>query len=219
MRIVSPKIVLLVIVVLLVVVLKTFSMAFAAASEQVILVLPLQINAEEPTDFLKKGDVINEINVRCHFVDVIDLDKDGQKEICITGVNENQLKGMRYTKDDGYQLSRLFFQQRLMTTQADQDRRTGLVVAKNIDANQGLLNHSRSYRKSHIDVLVWNQIGLVALEKSQTLSGYISDFGIGDTDTNGRPEVVFALVTATAVLKSHRSQIFAKSLVDVNRSL
>lgn len=285
---------------------------------------------------------IDEINVRCHFIDVIDLDKDGQKEICISGVNTDQLqaaamvyriegtqlvkilgpvgyllrvvdtadgpillgqetrgdgdrklktsvvelglggsglelvpvgrsfpfadsvfgiafgdvlndgtesiavlgrdgyislyssegrlihkgsdeyggsdayvefKGMRYTKNDGYQLERLFFQQRLLTARIDQSGKTGLVVVNNVDAIQGLLNNTRAYRKSHIDVLLWNELGLVPLERGQTLSGYISDYCLGDTDADGRQEVVFAVVAPTELLKDRRSQIFSKSLM------
>ncbi|BBO84432.1 hypothetical protein DSCO28_49980 [Desulfosarcina ovata subsp. sediminis] len=282
---------------------------------------------------------IDEINVRCYFLDAIDLDKDGRKEICVTGVNESQLraassiyrlengelvkllgpvnylfrvvdaatgpmllgqktlgddsrklktpvvelefgqggqslvpagksfsfadnvfglafgdfmnngeeiaavldlkgiislysqegrelyrssdeyggsaayieyKGMRYNKDDGFQLDRIFFQQRIFAADVNGDGKTGLVVVKNSDTARGLLTSTRFYRKSHIDELLWNELGFIVLDKGQNVSGYISDFSLGDTNADGKTEVVFSVVSPAKILKDSRSQIFSK---------
>jgi TolB-like protein len=122
-----------------------------------------------------------------------------------------EYKGMRYNKDDGLQLSRLFFQQRLLPATFG-DGKNGLIAVNNVDSTQGFLSKTRIYRKSRIDVLLWNELGLVVLERGQTLSGYISDLAIADTNMDGSDEVVFSLVSPTNVLKSPRSQIYSKQL-------
>ena len=282
---------------------------------------------------------IEEINIRCLFVDAIDLDKDGRKEICITGVNETQLgaaslvyrvedgqlvkilgpenylfrvvdsaegpillgqktrgddsrklhtpvvqlglgpdgqslievgrtlpfadnvfgiafgdfmnngtetvavldlkgvislysrdgkllsqgsdqyggsaafieyKGMRYNQADGYKLDRIFLQQRLFAAQFDGDKKTTLLAVRNIDTAKGFLSNTRVFTKSHIDTLVWNELGFAVMERGQSLSGYISDFSIGDTNADGKKEVVFCVVSANKILEDDRSQIFSK---------
>jgi hypothetical protein len=118
-------------------------------------------------------------------------------------------KGMRYNKDDGYALDRLFLQQRLFATDLDGDGKTGLIVVKNGDSTKKLLSHTRVYRKSRIDELLWNELGFVVQEQGQSLSGYISDYCIGDTDADGKQEIAFAVVSSEKLFKKKRSQIFS----------
>ncbi len=119
-------------------------------------------------------------------------------------------KGMRYTRDDGYQLNRLFLQQRIFAADVGGDGKTGLIVVKNTDSTKKLLSNTRVYRKGQIDRLMWNELGFVVQEAGQSLPGYISDYCLGDTDSDGNREVVFCVVSSAKLLKKRRSQIYSK---------
>jgi TolB-like protein len=118
-------------------------------------------------------------------------------------------KGMRYTKEDGYKLDRIFLQQRLFAADLDRDGKTELIAVKNSDSAKKLLSYTRVYRKSRIDELLWNELGFVVQEQGQSLSGYISDYCIGDTNVDGKQELVFTVVSSAKLFKKKRSQIFS----------
>ena len=121
-----------------------------------------------------------------------------------------EFKGMRYTKDDGYVLERIYFQQPIFAV--NEGGKTGLAVVKNVDSTQGLLSLTRVYNKGYLDRLLWNKLGFIVQDKGQSLSGYISDFCLGDTNGDGKEEVVFALVSPFKLFKDRRSQVFSQQL-------
>ena len=121
-----------------------------------------------------------------------------------------EYKGMRYTKDDAYKLDRIFLQQRLFAADLDGDGKLNLITVQNSDTARGLLSSTKIYSKSYIDILVWNELGLATQNRSQALSGYVSDFTVADMDSDGKEEVVFSLVSSGKLLEDSRSQIFTK---------
>ncbi|PIE60973.1 MAG: hypothetical protein CSA29_05770 [Desulfobacterales bacterium] len=121
-----------------------------------------------------------------------------------------EYKGHRFNKDDGYVLSRVFLQQRVFAGDVDQDGKTNLIVVKNIDKTGGFLTKTRIFTKSYIDILTWNELGFESGNRTQHLNGFISDYTVGDMDSDGKDEIVFALVNTPKLLGAKRSQIFAK---------
>lgn len=121
-----------------------------------------------------------------------------------------EYKGMRYTRDDGFKLDRLYLQQRLFAADLDGDGKINLISVKNVDSANGLLDHTRIFTRSYIDVLVWNELGLASQDRSQALSGYVSDFTVADMNSDGKEEVVFALLSKNKLLKDARTQLFSR---------
>ena len=124
-----------------------------------------------------------------------------------------EYKGMRYNRDDGYQMSRIYLQQRLFAADFYQDGETTLVTVKNDDAAKGLLSRLRVYDKGHIESLLWNEMGMAPRGRTQTVSGYICDYTIADIDNNGKKEVVFAIVSSKGTLKKKTSRIVSQSFI------
>jgi hypothetical protein len=52
----------------------------------------------------------------------------------------------------------------------------------------------RTFSSGHMTSLSWNGLTLVPELQTPKLEGYISDFGIGDVDHDGKDEVVVAHV-------------------------
>ncbi len=121
-------------------------------------------------------------------------------------------KGMRYTKDDGYALDRIFLQQQLFATDLDGSGKKGLIVVNNRDSARKILSSTRIFGKSHIDQLTWNGLGLEIRKTGQTITGYISDYCIADSDSNGNREIVFCVVSPAKLFKGKRSQLVSMPL-------
>ncbi|CCK81543.1 FG-GAP-like repeat-containing protein [Desulfobacula toluolica] len=124
-----------------------------------------------------------------------------------------EYKGMRYNRDSGYQMSRIYLQQRLFASDLDQDGKTSLVTVKNQDAAKGLLSRLRVYNKGNIESLLWNEMGMAPKGRTQTVSGYICDYTIADMDNNGKKEVIFAIVSSKGVLQKKISRIVSQSFI------
>jgi hypothetical protein len=74
-----------------------------------------------------------------------------------------------------------------------------------------------SYRlltKGEIEVRSWDGIGLAVHWRTRKLTGYFSDFAIGDFDNDGNDELVAALVikTGSVVLTDAKSKVIAYEL-------
>lgn len=68
-----------------------------------------------------------------------------------------------------------------------------------ITAHNQRLSELLSYRKfsgGEIEIRTWDGIGLAAHFKTRKLSGFFSDFAVGDFDSDGKNELVAALVIA-----------------------
>ncbi len=124
-----------------------------------------------------------------------------------------EYKGMRYNRDSGYQMSRIYLQQRLFAADLSGDGKTSLVIVKNKDAAKGLLSRLRLYDKGYIDSLVWNEIGMAPQGKTQTVSGYICDYTVADMDNDGKKEIVFAIVSSKGTLRKKTSRIVSQSFI------
>jgi len=124
-----------------------------------------------------------------------------------------EYKGMRYTRDDGYQMDRIYLQQRIFASDLYQDGKTSLVTIKNDDAAKGLLSKLRFYDNGHIESLLWNEMGLAAQGRTQKISGYISDYTIADMDNNGKKEIIFTIESSKGAFKKKTSRIISQSFI------
>ncbi len=122
-------------------------------------------------------------------------------------------KGMRYTKDDGYQMDRIYLQQRIFAADLYQDGKTSLVTIKNNDASKGLFSKLRAYDKGRIESLLWNELGMDTQGSTQKIVGYISDYTIADMDTNGKKEIIFTIISSKGTFEKKTSRIISQSFI------
>ena len=77
----------------------------------------------------------------------------------------------------------------------NKDGKNDVITAKNYRLSE-LLSY-RHFTHGEIEIRSWDGIGLAVLWRTRKLSGYISDFSIGDFDNDGKDELVTALVIKT----------------------
>jgi len=96
--------------------------------------------------------------------------------------------------DQGQQLNPKYYPMRLLVRDANADKTGQVIVVKNYDWMGGKLDYRR-FTASHIESLTWDGLGLTTVWKTRKMTGFISDFAIGDFDNDGKLEIVAALVT------------------------
>ncbi len=122
-----------------------------------------------------------------------------------------EYKGIHYNKDDGYQMSRVFLQQRLFIADLDGDTKNALIVVKNVDSAGGVLKKTRYYSKGAIQSLTWDEMGLAPDGRTRTFPGYLSDYTIGDMNNDGNKELVYCVTRSDGVVdQKHKTRIYSQ---------
>ena len=98
-------------------------------------------------------------------------------------------------KTDVGQPNRQFFPLRIQTADIDQDGKVEVLIARHDELANSMLKEFRFFKKAKIGSTLWNGLGLLPEWETQSLSGRISDFTVGDIDQDGVDELVIALVT------------------------
>ena len=88
-----------------------------------------------------------------------------------------------------------YYPQRILIQDINKDGTNDVITIKNHRLSE--LISFRSFTSGEIEVRNWDGIGLSVLWKTRKLSGYFSDFGVGDFDNDGKDELVAALVQKT----------------------
>lgn len=83
---------------------------------------------------------------------------------------------------------------RLQIDDINKDGSVEVIAVKNHPGKLNFLGKIRYFKKSHIEILTWDGLGLASQWKSGIISNYIRDFAIGDFDNDGKDEFVAALV-------------------------
>jgi TolB-like protein len=107
-----------------------------------------------------------------------------------------------------------YFPLRVRITDIDRDGKAEVLVAQHHELAKNMLKSFRSFKKAQIESLEWNGLGLGRKWKTQTLSGRISDFVIGDFDNDGVDELLIALVSkeGAAMFTDSASNVIAFDL-------
>ena len=88
-----------------------------------------------------------------------------------------------------------YYPQRILIQDINKDGTNDVITIKNYRLSE--LISFRSFTSGEIEIRNWDGIGLSVLWKTRKLSGYFSDFSVGDFDNDGKDELVAALVLKT----------------------
>jgi hypothetical protein len=105
-----------------------------------------------------------------------------------------------------------YYPMRILTKDINKDGKNDVITVNNHRLSQ--LLSLRSFTNGEIEVRNWDGIGLAVLWRTRKLSGYFSDFGVGDFDNDGQDELVAALVlkTGSVVTTKPKSALIAYEL-------
>jgi TolB-like protein len=108
------------------------------------------------------------------------------------------------TQTDGVgnlnETDRQYLSQRIHVTDMNADGQADVIVSRNNDAGGRLFKKFRNYKSGSVAVLSWQETNLETVWETSELSGYISDTWLVDVTQDGRPELVYCLVTSSGAL-------------------
>jgi TolB-like protein len=111
-------------------------------------------------------------------------------------------------RGDREEAERLYVAQRIHVADLDNDGKNEVIVVKNKDVTGQLFPRLKFFKSGFIECLVWDDIALVPKWKTQEISGFISDYVIGDVNNDGINEVVFSVVAQSkAFIRKAKSYI------------
>jgi len=107
----------------------------------------------------------------------------------------------------------VFLPQRIFITDLDGNGNYEVTVVKNHSTTGYMFRRSIVYSGAQIVSLFWDGLGLGLGWNTRKVSGYFSDFVIGDMDNDGKPEIAAAVVSNQGSLfKKTKSSIILYDL-------
>jgi len=107
----------------------------------------------------------------------------------------------------------VFLPQRVFITDLNRDGSYEVIVLKNHSTTGHLFRQSIVYSGAQVVSLFWDGLGLALNWSTRKVSGYFSDFVIGDIDNDGNPEIAAAVVSVQGSLfKKTKSSIITYDL-------
>lgn len=95
---------------------------------------------------------------------------------------------------------RVYMKQRIHIADLDKDGKNEIIVVNNQEFSDRLFARLRTFKSGYIEGLAWNKLGFYPKWRTRKISGYISDYTIGDLNNDGRDELVFSTVAKTDLL-------------------
>jgi len=95
--------------------------------------------------------------------------------------------------DDAHRTTNYYLPQRIHITDIDNDGFNEIIVLKNHDT-AGIFSRIKAFKEGHIDCLSYDDLGAQLKWQTRKISGYISDYVIGDLNNDGLNEIVFSIV-------------------------
>jgi len=112
---------------------------------------------------------------------------------------------------------RFYIPQRIFLADLNQDGQNEMVLVKNQATTGRLFKRFRRYTSTRFESLIWNGLGMAQNWHTRKVSGYCSDYVLGDFDNDGKPELVAAVVSKRgSVIQKAKSSIISYNLETVS---
>lgn len=102
---------------------------------------------------------------------------------------------------------------RVHVVDLDGDGIKEIIAVKNED-RAGAFSRLRMFKQGRLEVLKWDQIGIIPVWHTRSVTKFIGDFTVGDVDGDGRMEIVAAIVQKRRNVLSSGSSYLAVFSVD-----
>ncbi|MBF0225960.1 MAG: VCBS repeat-containing protein [Desulfobacterales bacterium] len=89
---------------------------------------------------------------------------------------------------------------RIFVKNSKEKNKNELIIVKNIDTASRVFSRFRSFSNGYVECLGWNQTGFKQKWKTDEISGYISDYFVGDVNNDGFDELVISNVNNEGIL-------------------
>lgn len=90
---------------------------------------------------------------------------------------------------------RLFLPHRIFITDLNENGKNEVIVVKNHTVSGKLFQRYRRFSGAEVQSLTWNGLGMAPLWHTRRVSGYFSDYQLGDIDDDGDLEIVISVVS------------------------
>jgi len=104
---------------------------------------------------------------------------------------------------------RLYMKQRIHIADMDKDGKNEIVLLKNKDSTGGTFSRLRMYNSGQIESLIWDVIAMRLKWRTLKISGYISDYIIGDLNNDGENELIFCVVSGSGLFSDKEKSYIA----------
>lgn len=108
---------------------------------------------------------------------------------------------------------RLFLPHRIFIADLNENGKNEVIVVKNHTVTGKLFSRYRRFSGAQVESLTWNGLGLAPLWHTRKVSGYFSDYQLGDIDDDGEPEIIISVVSKReATLQEGQSAVIVYEL-------
>jgi hypothetical protein len=117
------------------------------------------------------------------------------------------------SNEKGGERRRLYLSHRIFVTDLDRDGKSEVVVVKNHTSTGRVFKRYRRYSGVQFESLTWNGLGLAPSWYTRKISGYSSDYALGDFNNDGQIELVATIVSRReAPFQKAKSAVIAYDL-------
>ena len=100
---------------------------------------------------------------------------------------------------DPNNMERRYLHQRVFFADLDKDGQNEIIVVKNKDLTGQYFSRFRAFKSGRIECLDWTRLAVKTKWQTDQISGYISDYAVGDVNSDGQEEVLFAVSAKVGV--------------------
>ncbi|MCF8067265.1 MAG: VCBS repeat-containing protein [Desulfobacterales bacterium] len=110
--------------------------------------------------------------------------------------NPNKISPEESSKERFYLLSRI------IAGDFDNDGKTDVIIANNIDSSGGYVKKKRVYTGGYLECITWDNIGEIQKWKTREVSGNISGYTVADINNDGTKELIYSHVSGSGYFET-----------------